>query len=83
MAAHAVYGNGRIFWVGDSSPPDDGSASPGNTVFDGWGEASGRDSLLFLNATMWVTRRCTGSPASRHHMETMAARSRSRGHISS
>jgi hypothetical protein len=60
MAAHAVYGNGRIFWVGDSSPPDDGSASPGNTVFDGWGEASGRDSLLFLNATMWVTRRCTG-----------------------
>jgi len=58
MAAHAVYGNGRIVFAGDSSPIDDGSAAPGNTsIFDGWGEASGRDSLLFLNATMWATRR--------------------------
>jgi hypothetical protein len=60
MVAHAVYGNGRIVWVGDSSPADDGSAAPGNSsIFDGWGEASGRDSLLFQNATMWATRRTT------------------------
>jgi hypothetical protein len=58
MAARSVYGNGRIFIVGDSSPADDGSAAPGNSsIFDGWGEASGRDSLLFMNATLWATRR--------------------------
>jgi hypothetical protein len=58
MAAHSVYGNGRIFFAGDSSPIDDGSAAPGNSsIFDGWGEAAGRDSLLFQNATAWVTRR--------------------------
>ncbi len=58
MAASSVYGNGRIFMIGDSSPVDDGSAQPGNSsIFDGWGEAAGRDSLLFLNATMWATRR--------------------------
>src|SRR5262245_11484969 len=36
MAAHAVYGNGRVVWVGDSSAIDDGSAQPGNSsIFDG------------------------------------------------
>lgn len=58
MAARSVYGNGRIVFVGDSSPIDDGSAQPGNSsIFDGWGEAAGGDSLLFLNATAWVARR--------------------------
>ena len=58
MAAHSVYGNGRIVFAGDSSPIDDGSAQPGNSsIFDGWGEAAGGDSLLFLNATAWVARR--------------------------
>ena len=58
MAGHSVYGNGRIFFVGDSSPVDDGSAAPGNSsIFDGWAEAAGGDSLLLLNATAWVTRR--------------------------
>jgi FlgD Ig-like domain/Ser-Thr-rich glycosyl-phosphatidyl-inositol-anchored membrane family len=62
MAAHAVYGNGRIGWVGDSSPVDDGSAEPGNSsIFDGWGEAGGRDSLLLQNMTQWVTRRTTST----------------------
>jgi hypothetical protein len=41
MAARAVYGNGRVFFVGDSSPIDDGSASPGNSsIYDGWAEGS-------------------------------------------
>jgi hypothetical protein len=58
MAAHSVYGNGRVVFVGDSSPIDDGSAQPGNSsIFDGWSEAAGGDSLLFLNATAWVARR--------------------------
>lgn len=58
MAARSEYENGRLAIVGDSSPADDGSAAPGNSsIFDGWGEASGRDSLFFQNATMWATRR--------------------------
>jgi len=57
MAAHATYGGGRVFFLGDSSPIDDGSAAPGNSsIYDGWAEASGRDSLLAMNATMWATR---------------------------
>jgi hypothetical protein len=57
MAAHSTYGQGRIFFVGDSSPVDDGSAAPGNSsIYDGWGEVSGRDSLLIMNGTMWATR---------------------------
>jgi hypothetical protein len=58
MAARSEYGNGRAFFLGDSSPIDDGSAQPGNSsIFDGWGEATGRDSMLALNATIWATRR--------------------------
>ena len=58
MAAHSVYGDGRVFFVGDSSPIDDGSAAPGNSsIFDGWAEAAGGDSLLLMNATEWATRR--------------------------
>lgn len=58
MAARSEYGQGRIFFLGDSSPIDDGSAQPGNSsIFDGWSEAAGRDSILALNATIWATRR--------------------------
>ncbi len=58
MCASAVYGNGRVVWVGDSSPADDGSAQAGNSsIYDGWGEAGATDSTLFLNATLWATRR--------------------------
>lgn len=63
MAARLEYGAGRVFIVGDSSPADDGSAQPGNSsIFDGWGEVSGRDSLVFLNATKWVTRQSDTTP---------------------
>ena len=65
MAARLLYGAGRVFIVGDSSPADDGSAQPGNSsIFDGWGEVSGRDSLVFLNATQWVTRQSDVIPPS-------------------
>ncbi len=61
MCASAVYGNGRVVFAGDSSPADDGTAAPGNSnIFDGWGEAGATDSTLFLNATLWVTRRDAG-----------------------
>lgn len=65
MVAHSVYGNGRVVFVGDSSPADDGSATSGNTnIFDGWNELAGAkaDSAIFLNATQWATRRGTVIP---------------------
>jgi hypothetical protein len=58
MAVSSVYGNGRFFIAGDSSPADDGSANSGNSsIYDGWGEAGATDSTLFMNATIWATRR--------------------------
>lgn len=64
MCASAVYGNGRVVFVGDSSPADDGTAAPGNSnIFNGWGEAGATDSTLFLNATLWATRRDAAADA--------------------
>jgi filamentous hemagglutinin family protein len=58
MVAHATYGNGRVVFVSDSSPADDGTGSQG-TVFGGWAENA--DSLIFLNGTLWAARRSTAS----------------------
>ena len=59
MAASAQYGSGRVFFCGDSSPIDDGTAQAGNSnIFDGWSEVG--DSLLFMNATLWAARRTGG-----------------------
>jgi hypothetical protein len=56
MAASSQYGSGRVFFLGDSSPIDDGSATPGNNnIFDGWAEVA--DSVLVMNATLWASRR--------------------------
>lgn len=56
MAASSQYGSGRVFFLGDSSPIDDGSATPGNSnIFDGWAEIA--DSVLIMNATLWASRR--------------------------
>ncbi|MBI5838416.1 MAG: T9SS type A sorting domain-containing protein [Candidatus Eisenbacteria bacterium] len=61
MVASSVYGNGRIVFVGDSSPMDDGTGQPGNTLFTGWTEAGTTDSSVFMNAAIWVTRRDAGA----------------------
>ena len=64
MAASVAHGAGRVVFVGDSSPADDGTAAPGNSsIYDGWGEAGATDSTLFLNATLWVTRGAATSSA--------------------
>ncbi len=60
MAASASYGAGKVVFATDSSPADDGTASSGNTVFNGWGEAGATDSTLFMNATLWATRSSGG-----------------------
>ena len=57
MCASSQYGSGRVVFIGDSSPIDDGTAQAGNTsIYDGWGEVGATDSTLAMNATLWVTR---------------------------
>lgn len=55
MCASSTYGAGRIVFVGDSSPCDDGTGSPGNTVYDGWNENVSH-SRLHLNASLWLAK---------------------------
>jgi hypothetical protein len=52
--ALSTYGNGRLVAIGDSSPADDGTCSPGNTCYDGWNDPAGQNAALFLNATEWL-----------------------------
>ena len=57
MCASSQYGSGRVVFIGDSSPIDDGTAQAGNSsIYDGWGEVGATDSTLAMNATLWVTR---------------------------
>ncbi|GAB2944737.1 hypothetical protein GCM10027048_07060 [Hymenobacter coalescens] len=55
MCASSTYGAGRIVFIGDSSPADDGTGSPGNTVYDGWNENASH-SRLHLNASLWLAK---------------------------
>jgi hypothetical protein len=54
MAASSKYGTGRVFVVTDSSPIDDGTAAPGNNVFNGWFTYS--HIPLFMNASFWLAK---------------------------
>ncbi|RTQ48481.1 hydrolase [Hymenobacter gummosus] len=55
MCASSTYGAGRIVFIGDSSPADDGTGSPGNTVYDGWNENVSH-ARLHLNASLWLAK---------------------------
>ena len=52
MFATSTYGFGRIAAAGDSSPFDDGTGDPGDTLFNGWDSTS--DKQLIMNASMWL-----------------------------
>ncbi|GAB3858650.1 hypothetical protein GCM10028822_33930 [Hymenobacter terrigena] len=55
IVARARYGRGRVVALGDSSPPDDGTGAPGNSLYDGWAaEANGDHARILLNATIWL-----------------------------
>lgn len=54
MSGSCTYGNGRVFFVGDSSPPDDGTGAPNNTLFNGWGVYSHKK--MFMNASLWLAK---------------------------
>ncbi|GAB2690837.1 hypothetical protein GCM10011495_10650 [Hymenobacter frigidus] len=55
MAASSTFGTGRVMIIGDSSPADDGTGSPGNTVYNGWGENVSTP-RLHLNASLWLAK---------------------------
>jgi hypothetical protein len=54
ICASATYGTGRVFVLGDSSPVDDGTGAPGNTLYNGWGTNS--HAVLMLNASLWCAK---------------------------
>ena len=54
MALYGTFGAGRFAAVGDSSPFDDGTGDPGDTLYDGWDEGGGDDARLITNASLWL-----------------------------
>ena len=50
----STYGTGRVFFVGDSSPLDDGTGAPGESLFVDWPTFSHQS--LFMNATLWLAK---------------------------
>ena len=55
MCASSTYGTGRVVVVADSSPADDGTGSPGNTVYPGWTELASH-AKLHMNASLWLAK---------------------------
>ena len=55
MCASSTFGTGRVVVVADSSPADDGTGSPGNTVYPGWTELASH-AKLHLNASLWLAK---------------------------
>ncbi|MDB5233231.1 MAG: hypothetical protein JWR44_224, partial [Hymenobacter sp.] len=55
MCLSSTYGTGRVVCITDSSPADDGTGSPGNTVYPGWTEIASH-AKLHLNASLWLAK---------------------------
>jgi hypothetical protein len=57
LCISSTYGTGRVFAIGDSSPADDGTGSPGHTLYNGWlVDAGGNHARLHLNASLWLAK---------------------------
>lgn len=54
MSASSSYGTGRVFCVTDSSPLDDGTGAPGNSLYVSWSLYS--HTQLFMNAALWLAK---------------------------
>lgn len=54
MSASSTYGTGRVYIVADSSPLDDGTGAPGNTLYISWPLYS--HTQLFMNASLWLAK---------------------------
>jgi hypothetical protein len=53
--ASSTFGSGRVMFWGDSSPIDDGTGQPSNTLFNGWNDPAGTDAAIGLNGTEWLS----------------------------
>ncbi|WP_020605300.1 hypothetical protein [Spirosoma spitsbergense] len=60
MALLSTYGSGRVVFIGDSSPADDGTGDTNDSLFNGWsGDVpSGYTShpALHINASLWLAK---------------------------
>lgn len=55
LVACATFGSGKVFAIGDSSVPDDGTGDTGDTLYNGYtGDASGNHRVLLMNAILWL-----------------------------
>jgi hypothetical protein len=57
LCGYVKFGSGRVVFVGDSSPADDGTGQSGNSLYPGWtGEANGDHRRLHLNGSLWLAK---------------------------
>ena len=56
MLASATFFNGRVVLLTDSSPADDGTGNPSDTLYPGWTDQNGNHSRLHLNASLWLAK---------------------------
>ncbi len=55
MCASAIYQNGKVVAIGDSSVPDDGTGDSGDTLYNGYTlDAGGNHQRLLMNAMIWL-----------------------------
>ena len=55
LVAYATYGQGKVVACGDSSPFEDGTGDPNDTLYNGWtADASGNHAVLTINACLWL-----------------------------
>lgn len=54
MCASSTYGTGRVYCVTDSSPMDDGTGAPNNTLYVSWSLYTHQ--ALFMNASLWLAQ---------------------------
>jgi len=52
IAALSTFDNGRGFIIGHSSPMDDGTGAPGNSLYNGWSLYN--HTKLMMNASLWL-----------------------------
>lgn len=53
-AARALYGKGRVVFITDSSPADDGTGQSGDELYDSWNVGDQQNDAFHLNATAWL-----------------------------
>ena len=73
MVAYGTFGSGKFVALGDSSPTDDGTGAPGNTLFNGWDSASGDNGQLIINASIWLATPLVTVPPPNDNLASAAA----------